>query len=383
MSGDPEQEYFADGMVEDIISALSRFTSLFVIARNSSFTYKGRAVDIKQVGRELGVRYVLEGSVRKSGSRVRITGQLIEAANGSHLWADKIDGALDDVFDLQDKVTRQVVGAIAPSVERAEIERTRQKPTVTAYDWYLRGVELHNLPKRETQTKALEMFRRAIEADPSFASAYAAAIVPYMVRAAYGWFSDPTDLAEAVQFARKAIELDQDDPFVLARAGYSLVAFGGEDEKGRGLLEKALRFNPNLAWPQAWSGLCRVWNGEYRESVECFEIFMRLNPLDPYSFLGPNGLAQAYFFLGEPAECRKFAELAVRAASDASAVLQVDILSLVVVSKINEAKQKFVNLTKINPKLADANGFRLRSIFRRCRDIEKVIEAFRHAGLSE
>jgi len=197
MSGDPEQEYFADGIVEDIITALSRFKPLFVIARNSSFTYKNKAIDIKQVGRELGVRYVLEGSVRKAGERVRITGQLIDTATGAHLWADKIDGALDDVFDLQDKVTLKVVGAIAPSVERAEIERTRQKPLVnqSAYDWYLRGIEQHNLHEREAQTKALEMFRRAIEADPSFAAAHAAATVPYIVRSAYGWLSSANDLS--------------------------------------------------------------------------------------------------------------------------------------------------------------------------------------------
>jgi adenylate cyclase len=175
MSGDPEQEYFADGMVEDIITALSRFKSLFVIARNSSFTYKGRAVDIKQVGRELGVRYVLEGSVRKAAGRVRITGQLIEAATNTHLWADKFDGELADVFDLQDKITTSVVGSIAPRIEQAEIERARHKPTdrLDGYDLYLRGMAL--VHRRGMLAQARELFRKAFEQDTEYGAAYAMA----------------------------------------------------------------------------------------------------------------------------------------------------------------------------------------------------------------
>src|SRR5450759_3033308 len=176
LSGDPEQEYFADGMVEDIITALSRVKWFFVIARNSSFNYKGKAVDIKQVGRELGVRYVLEGSVRKAGSRVRITGQLIEASTGAHLWAEKIDGALADVFDLQDQITASVVGVIAPKIEQAEIERANQKPTdsLDSYDHYLRAVALYN---KRMLTAARPLFEKAYELDPQCAAAYAGAAV--------------------------------------------------------------------------------------------------------------------------------------------------------------------------------------------------------------
>jgi adenylate cyclase len=177
MSGDPEQEYFADGMVEDIITALSRFKALFVIARNSSFTYKGRAVDVKQVGRELGVRYVLEGSIRKAANRVRITGQLVDTATGAHLWADRFDGGLGDIFDLQDQVTESVVAAIAPAVEKAEIERAKRKPTdsLDAYTLYLRGLaKLHQFANRQAHDEALRLFNSAIELDPDFASAYAA-----------------------------------------------------------------------------------------------------------------------------------------------------------------------------------------------------------------
>lgn len=388
MSGDPEQEYFADGMVEEIITALSRFKELFVIARNSSFTYKGRIVDVKQVGRELGVRYVLEGSVRKASERVRITGQLIEAATGAHLWADRFDGTLEDIFDLQDKITVQVVGAIAGlggPVERAEIERARQKRLVnqTAYDWYLKGNEQCYIPTREAQTKALEMFQRAIEVDPCFAAAYAGAIQPYSVRLIYGWISDRNELSEALRLARKAIELDPEDPYVLMRSGYSLATYGGEYDRGRAFAEKAVQLNPNLAWAQMICGHCRIANGEYRESIGNIEAFMRLSPLGPYSFLGPHALAQAYFFLDKPAECRQFAELAIRAAPEVMVIRHLDILSLVAVNRIDEAKEKLITFAKDYPGLANATGLRRRSMYSYYRDIEKAVRAFRVAGLSD
>ena len=192
LSGDPEQEYFADGIVEEIITALSRMRWLFVIARNSSFTYKGRAVDVKQVGRELGVRYVLEGSVRKSANRVRITGQLIDTSTGAHLWADRFEGGLEDIFDLQDQVTASVVGAIAPKLEQAEIERAKRKPTesLDAYDYYLRGMASCSSMDQEANSEALRLFYKAIELDPDFASAYGMAAWCYVWRKWNGWMTD-------------------------------------------------------------------------------------------------------------------------------------------------------------------------------------------------
>ena len=194
LSGDPEQEYFADGMVEDIITALSRIRWLFVIARNSSFTYKGRAVDVKQISRELGVRYVLEGSVRKAANRVRITGQLIDAAAGTHLWAERFEGSLDDIFELQDQVAASVVGAIAPQLERAEIERAKRKPTenLGAYDYYLRGMADLQRGTREAIDEALPLFEKAIELDPDFASAYGTAAWCHLWRKVNGWMIDPS-----------------------------------------------------------------------------------------------------------------------------------------------------------------------------------------------
>jgi TolB-like protein/class 3 adenylate cyclase len=210
LSGDPEQEYFADGIVEDIITALSRFKALFVIARNSSFTYKGHAVDVKQVGRELGVRYVLEGSVRKAANRVRITGQLADTATGAHLWADRFDGSLDDIFDLQDQVTESVVGAIAPAVEKAEIERAKRRPTesLDAYTVYLRGVaKFYQYGSRQANGEALRLFNSAIELDPDFASAYSCAASCYAYAKSNGWISITAhEIAEVSRLARLAVE---------------------------------------------------------------------------------------------------------------------------------------------------------------------------------
>jgi adenylate cyclase len=207
LSGDPEQEYFAEGVVEEIITALSRFRHLFVIARNSSFSYKGRSVDVKRVGRELGVRYVLEGSVRKAGSRVRIAGQLIDAATGAHLWADRFEGALEDIFDLQDQVTASVVGSIMPKLEEAEIERANRKPTesLDAYDYYLRALAIVNVMTRKASDEALRLFNKAIELDAGFALAYARAAHCLIYRRTNGWMTDRvTEITEATRLARRA-----------------------------------------------------------------------------------------------------------------------------------------------------------------------------------
>ena len=222
MSGDPEQEYFADGMVEDIITGLSRFKSLFVIARNSSFTYKGKAVDIKQVGRELGVRYVLEGSVRKAGNRVRITGQLVDAETGNHIWADRYDSTLEDIFDLQDRVTMSVIGAIAPQLERAEIARAQRKPTesLQAYDYYLRALAGVYRFTREANIEALKLHPDGQQSRSRLRSPIRAGSKLLVQRWGFGWSSGGAEEeAEARRLARRALELDKDDPTVLALAG--------------------------------------------------------------------------------------------------------------------------------------------------------------------
>jgi TolB-like protein len=285
LSGDAEQEYFADGVVEEIIIALSRFRQLFVIARNSSFTYKGRALDVKQVGRELGVRYLLEGSVRKAGGRLRITGQLIDAATGAHLWADRFDGELEDVFDLQDRVTESVVGAIAPRLEQAEIERSNRKRTesLDAYDCYLRGLAaLHRFTK-EASNEALLHFRRATELDPDFAAAFGMAARCYVQRKAGRWMIDPTsEIAEAGRLARRAVELGPDDALALCTAGFAIADVVDELTDGDALINHALALNPNLAWAWMFSGWVKISLGEPEAAIERLSHAMRLSPHDPY-----------------------------------------------------------------------------------------------------
>ena len=270
MSGDPEQEYFADGMVEEIITALSRFKSLFVVARNSSFTYKGKAVDIKQVGRELGVRYVLEGSVRKATNKVRISGQLIDTATGMHLWADRFDGLLEDVFELQDQVTTNVAGVIAPKLEQAEIERVKRKPIqdVNAYDCFLRGMARIEENTRQSWEEARQLFCRSIELDPNFATPYGLATRCYQVRLNSGWSDDRArDIAETRRLATHASAVGQDDALALTWSGQSLVWVCREYEIGSALVDQALLINPNLAIAWQNRGLVSMWIGEHELAI--------------------------------------------------------------------------------------------------------------------
>ena len=248
MSGDPEQEYFADGVVEDVITALSRFKSLFVIARNSSFTYKGRAVDIKQVGRELGVRYVLEGSVRKAGGRVRITGQLIDAGTGAHLWADRFEGAMEDVFNLQDEVTEKVIAAIGPGVERAEIERAHRKPTadLSAYDCYLRASALWWLGRRDSSDEARRLLRRALEIDPGHSSAMGLLLAVHATRKGIGLVSDAgRENAEVELLVRQAVRIGWNDAAVLGQTGFAVAYVLRDLAFAEELIKRALMLNPN------------------------------------------------------------------------------------------------------------------------------------------
>jgi adenylate cyclase len=280
LSGDPEQEYFVDGMVEEIITALSRIRWLFVIARNSSFTYKGQAVDVKQVGRELGMRYVLEGSVRKGGNRVRITGQLIDAATGAHLWADRFDGSLEDVFDLQDKVASSVAGVIEPALLAAETARSANRPThdLTAYDLYLRANAMVWSSARQIP-EALRLMEQAIERDPRYGPALAwAAYCCYRLLFDGRSQDREADRLKGVDFARRALEVAGEDPGVLAHAAQALAYFGEDIDAMMALVDSALALNPNNARGWLVSGILRNWAAQPDIAIEHTEAALRLSP---------------------------------------------------------------------------------------------------------
>jgi adenylate cyclase len=280
MSGDPEQEYFADGMVEEIITALSRIRWLFVIARNSSFTYRGRAVDVKQVGRELGVRYVLEGSVRKAGGRVRITAQLIDATRGTHVWADRFDGSIEDVFQLQDKVASSVAGVIEPALQAAETARSAGRPTddLTAYDLYLRSYAMLWASARQVP-EALRLVEQAIERDPRYGPALAWAAFCCFRLLLDGRSEDPeADRRKGADFARRALELAGDDPGVLVNTSQMLV-FAGEDiDAMTARVDRALALNPSFARGWHISGIFRNWAGQPDVAIKHVEVALRLSP---------------------------------------------------------------------------------------------------------
>jgi len=280
MSGDPEQEYFADGMVEEIITALSRIRWLFVIARNSSFTYKGQAIDVKQIGRELGVRYLLEGSVRKGGNRVRITGQLIDAATGTHLWADRFDGLIEDVFELQDKVASSVAGVIEPALQAAETARSAGRPTtdLTAYDLYLRGYATYLSSARQAP-EALHLMEQAIARDPHYGPALALAAVCCQ-RLLFDDRSEhrEPDRLKGADFARRALEVAGDDPAILANAALALAYFGEDIGAMMALVDRALALNPNYARGWHISGVLRLWAGQPDIAIEHLEAARRLSP---------------------------------------------------------------------------------------------------------
>ncbi len=387
LSSDPEQEYFADGMVDDIITALSRFRALFVIARNSSFTYKGRAVDVKQIGRELGVRYVLEGSVRKAASRVRITGQLVDTATGAHLWADRFDGGLGDVFDLQDQVTESVVGAIAPAVEKAEIERAKRKPTesLDAYALYLRGsARLYQVANPQANDEALRLFNSAIELDPDFASAYGRAASCYVLAKVNGWISiTPNEIAEVTRLAQRAVELGKDDAFALAAGGYALVHVVRDLEVGAALIDRALVLNSNLAVAWYFGGWVKVFLGEPESAIERFARAMRLSPLDALVNGMRAGTAHAHFFLGRYDEAASWAAMALQDKPDYQPGLRIAAASNAMAGRPEQAHKAVARLRQVNPALRVSTLKNVLGPYRHAEDLSRYEEGLRQAGLPE
>ncbi len=384
-SGDPEQEYFADGVVEDIITALSRIRWLFVIARNSSFTYKGQAVDVKQVGRELGVRYVLEGSVRKAANRVRITGQLIDATTGAHLWADRFEGSLDDIFELQDQIAQRVVGAITPKLERAEIERAKRKPTesLDAYDYYLRGMTHFHKGSRAAIGAALPLFNKATELDPDFASAYAMAAWCYFWRKVNGWMTDcPREIAEGTALARRAVEVGKDDPVALARSGHALAHLAGELDGGIMMIDKAVTLNPNFAPAWFLGGFLQIWRGEHDDAIGRFERAMRLSPLDPEMFRVHAGVAMVHLLARRFDDASSTAEKAFRDFPSFLVVVGTMAASHAFAGRLDEARRAMDHLRRLDPDLRVSN-LRDWLPLQRPQDLALLTDGLRRAGLPE
>jgi tetratricopeptide (TPR) repeat protein len=370
-------------MVEEIITALSRMRWLMVIARNSSFIYRGRAVDVKQIGRELGVRYVLEGSVRKAGERVRIAGQLIDAASGAHLWADRFEGRLEDVFDLQDQVTTSVISAIAPKLEQAEIERARRKPpaSLDAYDYFLRGMAGVHQWTRPAVDEALPLFYRAIELDPGFAAAYGMAARCYSQRKTSGWMTDPArEIAEAERLARRAGELGKDDAVALASAGIALAYVVGDLDSGAAFTDRAIELNPNFAWAWLFGGVVRVWLGEPEVALERIHRAMRLSPHDSHFGNMRGCAAWAHFMAGRYDEALSGAEAAVREQPSLMFAFCVAAASGALGGRLEAAQKAMAQVRRLDPTLRMSN---LRAFFptRRAEDFARWEEGLRLAGL--
>jgi adenylate cyclase len=356
MSGDPEQEYFADGMVEEITTALSRVRAFFVIARNSSFAYKGKSPDVRQVGRELGVRYVLEGSVRKSGDRIRITGQLIDATTGAHVWANRFDGGLEDIFDLQDQITASVVGAIEPKLRKAEIERAQHKPTenLHAYDLFLRAADygrLVRLSAKDTEA-AIGLLRQAVKLDPGFAIAHAL-MAEYLWGSAAQLRRDPPDpmAIEAVQIARIALALDGDDPEVLWRVSAVIASPGGRLDEALAMAEKSLALNPNSAGALRAHARLLGYLGDTETAVSQLQRATRLSPMDVRPFLIEFDYATIYFGAGRYDLVLEWSEKALRSMPGYLAALRYKIASLGLLGRLEEGRLAVQEILAATPEL--------------------------------
>jgi len=356
MSGDPEQEYFADGMVEDITTALSRFRPLFVIARNSSFTYKGKSVDIRQVGRELGVRYVLEGSVRKAGGQVRISGQLIDVTTGAHLWADRFDGGLENIFELQDKVTRQVTGAITSEISQAETDRASRKPisSIDAVTECYRGISHAQWPTGpENNDAALQHFKNAMALDPTYALAYGGAAMCLMWRRVNKWPRDSAEDCKQLRHLAESVKgLKTDDAYTLSALGFALAVYDEEDyEVGLDLVDAAIRANPNLGSAYLSRGFLRVWDGGSDDAIADFEQSMRFSPRDPFSFTTMIGMAFANYNAGRFAEAANWADKAIRTFPFFIPGLQIAIMCYVGAGRIGDAQRVMSDCLRMLPNL--------------------------------
>jgi TolB-like protein/Flp pilus assembly protein TadD len=385
MTGDAEQEYFVDGMVEEITTAIARLPWLFVIARNSAFTYKGKAIDVKQVAQELGVRYVLEGSVRKAGNRVRITGQLIDTTTGAHIWAERFDGALDDIFELQDQVASSVAGAMEPKLRQSEIERASRKPTanLTAYDLYLRALAQSYRLTEDGLAEALVLARQALVIDPSYAPA--AALVGWcrVLQRVRGWgaLSDE-DIAEACLLARQALEAERDDAETIRQAAWSLFALAGEVAMAAAALDRALARNPNAA--RAWSarGIMHALRNEPEAAIEAIERARRLSPFDRHAAGYAANIAVAHLVARRFEQAIEWADRALHDQPRTVVGMRAKVVALAHLGRLDKAGTELSRVLAVQPKGTIA-GFREHAHFMAPEVLELYVDGLRLAGLPE
>jgi adenylate cyclase len=385
MSNDPEQQYFADGMVEDIITALSRFNQLFVIARNSTFTYKGRAVDVRDVAKELGVRFVLEGSVRKSGGRVRITGQLIDATTGAHLWAEKFDGALEDVFELQDKITASVVGAIEPTLRKVEIERARRRPVenLDAYDLYLRALPHVYAFRPDQNLAALELLGKAIDLDPTFAPALAYAAWCHEQRLVRGW--PPVghdDAGTAIALAGRAIAAGSDDAMALVAAGFVLVMVARDYDRGLGAVRRALELNPGAGFVVFLSSAALLFGGNPEDALVHAERAIALSPLDPGRFMFLLIAGFAHLLSGRPDQALELAKRSAALYPDWDTTYWALVPAYIQLDHLADAQAALARLVSLSPGLT-VSGARQRLPIRNPTSLDMILDGLRKAGLPD
>jgi TolB-like protein/Flp pilus assembly protein TadD len=387
LSPDPEQTYFADGMAEELITALSRLPWLKVISRSGSFAFRGSSIDARQAGRELGVRYVLEGTVRKSDSQVRISGQLIDTATGLAIWGEHFDGELGNIFELQDRVAAKVVGSIQPKLEQVELERSQRKPTVSldAYDYYLRGLaELHRWT-RDGNREALKHFYRAIELDPRFGAAYGMAARCFSQRKTSEWVEDEAqERVEAERLAKLAVDFGRDDPVALSAAGIATAFVVGRVREGGEMIERSLAINPGYAVAWMYRSWIKTWSGEADEALASINRALDISPHnpDPYVRNLRRLMALTLFIGGRYEEALAVTRAFTVTAPNATAAAIAAAASAALLGRLEEARASMVELRSVSPKLCVAN-LRRRMPFVRDEDFARVVEGLRLAGLPE
>jgi TolB-like protein len=384
VGGDPEQEYFADGLTEEIITALSRFKSLFVVAHDSSVSYKGQSSDSREAGRALGVRYLLQGSVRKAGQRIRAVGRLVDCPSGKTLWADRFDVRLGDVFDVQDQVASSVVGAIAPTLEKAEIERARRKRVsdLDAYDCFLRGRVLSRASSRESLEEATRLLYRAIELEPSFAMPYGVVANVYVTRRNRGWCTNPEQEANEIRrLASIASAVGSDDGLVLCMVGHAL-AFFGDKEAGAQLVDRGLAMNPNIAFGWQCRGWLSVLLGQNEAAIDQLTLGLRLSPLEPTSATTERGIAAALYNLERYDEAVPWAAKALSHQPEEIGTLRVAAAVNAMAGNLDEARRIMAVIRRLHPDMR-LSGIKDAVMIRRPDDVARLMTGLKLAGMPD